>query len=764
MIDPVVVEFALGGLSNIAKAFATIETRLQKMEATTSQSASRGSRDRVKTASDEERAKVRAAAATLKEKERLERQASRDAANEASRRDGIHRRSSEMAGRYAVQQAKADAKAAADGTRAIEREEGRRMRVRIRSAEMAGRIAAKQAADEIRQAERAAARWGVRGARIGGIASRSVGSLVSGVGSMVGATLGIGGGMLLANAASREMSAERQAGLLINTVTTGGKPPAEASMGNILGQAGALSKVLGVDKSEIVGGALEYSRKARGGDIKGALGNMGFFAEMSKVTGADINEIAGAAGTLQSQNKDLKAPEMQQMLLDVYSQGKAGSMSMVDVAKQIGVMASTRGAFSGDMATNQRKLMALGQIAAPEGSVEEAGTFVKDLVMEAGKHRFSTQQSVGLEQMGVKFNKYGQLDSPEQMIGKVMSYYKGDITKIEKTFGARGKAVFGALQPEYVAAGGGAAGDAAVQARLATAMGTPMTLDQLHSQNAQIDSSPAQAFHNALNKVTEDLQEKLAPALSDFATKTLPKLIPKFEAIIDGASKLAGYFADNPIYGIGAVISLAIANDLAAAGITAAAEAGVAAIMKRIMGAAGGGTSGSTPVPGSSGGTLGKVGAVAGALTAGVAVGEVIAPLIFDPIYDAKTKDQQAALATTNVGSNMAAQLRAKARSGNVTAADLAAAQKMAAALGSQKSAQELEAAGFHSSASVPLIGALSAPGAAAADGALKNTAMSLDALNKSIALATANLAKMGSTASNADPRRNLPISQRPTQ
>ena len=46
------------------------------------------------------------------------------------------------------------------------------------------------------------------------------------------------------------------------------------------------------------------------------------------------------------------------MLLDVYAQGKAGSMSMVDVAKQVGTLASTRNSYQGDSASNQRKLLA----------------------------------------------------------------------------------------------------------------------------------------------------------------------------------------------------------------------------------------------------------------------------------------------------------------------------------------------------------------------------------------------------------------------
>jgi hypothetical protein len=751
-VDPVVIDFAIRGLADVTRAFESVTERAARFEKAMNAQSVSGGRARVRSAQDESKAKERVAIAATKAAERQERQKTRDADAEARRRQQIVRKSSEMSGRYASDLAKQEQRAAQDATRAIQREEDRKLQIRIRSSEMAGREAARAAAQEIAASERTSSRWAARGKRVGGIMTNSVGGLLSGAGQLVGATMGIGGGMLLADAARREVSAEKQAGLLINTVTTGSKPPPEATLGNILGKAGALSKELGVDKADIVGGALEYSRKAKGGDITGAMGNMGFFAEMSKVTGADINDIAGAAGTLQSQNPKLDKGGMQQMLLDVYAQGKAGSMSMVDVAKQMGTLASTRSSFQGDTATNQRKLLALGQLAAPEGTVEEAGTYIKDLSMALSKPKDLGK----LKAWGVKTDKFGAVESPENLIESVFRGSKGDMSQIAGVFGARGVPLFRALEGSYKGAGGGEAGIQAVRAQMASVTGATMTIDQLHSQNAQIDSAPGEKFHNAMNKVTEELEEKLAPAMASFADSTLPKLVDKFEFVIEEASKFAGWFADNPIKGVGAIVLAAVAKDLASAGISAAAEAGVAAIMKRIAAAIGGGGGGGSVLstPAGKVGTLGKIGAVAGALTAGVAIGEIVAPLLIDPMAERAAQNQRDAVAKGAGASNTASSLYSKIRSGKVTATDIAAAQgelKSASKDVARANYEAKESGGFFSTAD----------GVKNAKAAQKSAEQSFDMLNKAIQAATSALQKMGTTASNTDPRRNLPISQR---
>ena len=753
--DPVVLDFAVRGLADVGRAFDSVSARMARLEKDSTRQSEQGSKQRIKSAEQEAKLREREAARVQKAVERAERQQTREAEAEARRRQGIVRKSSEMAGRYAAEQARTEQREAEKATRAIEREAERRQRIQQRSAEMAGRLAARQAAEEIAAQKRSHGIWGARGRRIGGIAAGSVGSLVGGAASIATATLGIGGGMMLADAARREMSAQQQAALLVNTVTTGSVAPQGASVNAILGQAGQMSKELGIDKTELIGGALEYSRKARGGDFRGAMANMGFFAKMAQVTGADINDIASAAGTLQSQNPSLDAKGMQQMLLDVYAQGKQGSMSMVDVAKQMGTLASTRSSFQGDMATNQRKLLALGQLAAPEGTVEEAGTYIKDLSQALSKPK----DLATLKRWGVRTDKFGAVESPENLVESVFRGSGGDMSKIAAVFGARGVPLFRALEGSFKGAGGGEAGISAVLQQMATVTGATMTPEQLQAQHAQIMDTPAEKMKVALNKMTETIGEKLEPKMAHFADVTLPKLMPVFESIIDEASKFADWFADNPIKGVGAIVLAAITKDLAAAGIGAAVRAAIGALLSS---AAGGGAvaSGASRLAAGAGGAAG----VALPVALAGAAGGVAAMYAVNKDVEGQANAQRAGISRILEDTNLASRIRG----GKATAADIAKAQAEATSLEGAWSQKGKEITNPKLSGDEWLtVGLAKVTGQGdKADELIaakqRAAAKEYELMGATVRDLTAALANLSKTASSADPKRNVPIAQRP--
>jgi hypothetical protein len=618
-LDPVVLHFEVAGQAQVARAFTTIEQQMRRLEKEATEGSRQSARSRVKGADDEAKDRGRAASRLTKDLERQEKQATRDAEREQQRRQRIQIRSSEMAGREARRAADADIAEQKRTTRELEREEERKTNIRRRSSEMAGRLAAREANEEIQARDRASRTWGQRGRSVGSSVVGSVGRLIGGVGAVAGATLGIGGGFMLADAGRKELEAEKVAALLVNTVTTGKAPPEGASVNAILGQASQVSRELGVDKSELLQGTLEYSRKARGGDFKGSMANMGFFAKMSQVTGADITEIASAAGTLQSQNQDLKAPEMQQLLLDVYAQGKAGSMSMVDVAKQMGTLASTRSSFQGNVATNQRKLLALGQLAAPEGSVEEAGTYVKDLTQALAKPKHLDV----LKRWGVKLDKYGAVESPENLIESVFRGSGGDVNKISAVFGARGVPVFRALEGAYKSAGGGEAGIGAVRAEMAKVTGATMSPEDLEAQHKQMMDTPAQKMAVAWNKIEDILESKLGPAMERFADGPLPNLADKVEGLINAVAGAASWMTQDwphTFMGVGAIVSAVIAKDLAEAATGSMVKATLASAIKTVFGSLPVPTP--VPVPGAWAGA-GASGAGAAASGAGAAATEM---------------------------------------------------------------------------------------------------------------------------------------------
>ena len=282
-IDPVLIQFAVGGVQDISRAFATIEQQMVRFEQSGERTAKASATSRVRTAQTETQERERAYKQLVKEIERSEQQATKSAEREAKEREKSAAAVARATEREAKRGADAEIKEQERAAREIERLEKYKMAVRIRSSEMAGRAAAAEA-----QAE-ASARARTSSA-IGSAASRGVGRVFHGAAALGGMALGIGGGFAVADAVGRSFQAQKTAGLLINAVTAGGTPPPGATQANILGQASVVSKETGIDKAALLDATLSYARTAKGGDFHGAMANMGFFAKMSQgnVSPADI--------------------------------------------------------------------------------------------------------------------------------------------------------------------------------------------------------------------------------------------------------------------------------------------------------------------------------------------------------------------------------------------------------------------------------------------------------------------------------------------
>jgi hypothetical protein len=611
MLSPIKIKFALEGVTDVTKAFSLIEDRMAKAEQAGTVATTRGAAAR-KSAVDKEVAEREKAYAKLvksvekdekeaaKATEKSQGDATRSAEREVARRESIVRRSSEMAGRYAAQQANEEIREARRATEEIEREN------------------AKRAASH-----RATAR------SIGGAVVRGVG----GVGRMATGMLSVGGGLMIADVGREELNAGRQAALLVNTVTTGKTPPPGATAANIMGQATQVATETGMNKTDIIGAALSYAQHAKGGDFRGAMGNMGFFARMAQTTGADINELAMSAGTLQSQNQKLGPKEMQQMLLDVYAQSKMGSMSMSDVAKQMGTLGSTRSNFTGDVTRNQRELFALGQIVAPGGDVAEAGIFTKDFASEAIK---GGKKHAALVAAGVKFDeKSGRLaQSPAEVLAQVIAGTHGNVTKLQDIFEGRGGKLTGELVGTYQDAGGGAKGLAAVKGAIASVTDATMTPEQLDAQHAQSMSEPLEKLNVAVERVKAAFAEELSPWIDRFAD-SLPSIVGYLTTAGGALGDFAKLIVDNPV------------------------PAALTLLATKM------------------GGTPGEI---AGALAASIA--------LIDWQAAADRAMQKKDTSSLIGGVNATSQLNAKVRDGTVTAADVQAAEQEVATLRSQAKRQ----------------------------------------------------------------------------
>lgn len=517
-IDPVIIRFALGGVQDVTRAFSTIEERMVRAESAGIESAKRGSAARVAGTKKEVESREKEYQRLVTDLDREEREATRATEREAQRREGIVRRSSEMAGRYAAQQANEEIREAKRTTQALERENEKRAASHRATAQQIGTSVAK----------------GLRG--VGAVATHA---------------LTLGGGFLLADVGREELRSGTVAQQIVNlaTVGNGGKTPAGATTGNLSGLASQIAGETGMSKLDVLGGGLKYAQNARNADYAGVTGNMRFFAKLSKVSGTDINDIAESAGVLKSQNAGLDSDSMQAMLRKAYAMSGAGTMSFSDAAKQLGTMGSTRSYFSQDEGKSQISLMAAGQIARSGGDTGEAGTFVKDIASEVGIANRKWRKTHGGKDL-IKTDDHGRMGSFEGMVADVYRGTKGNITEIGDMFGKRGSTFFRESEKSYITgekSGGVEGGVQAVLANLNQVAGANMSGGDLDKMFDDTMKQPAEKLAAAFEKLKGAVAEELSPWIERFADK-LPGLVEAVEPVVSALVAFGVQIADNPVH------------------------------------------------------------------------------------------------------------------------------------------------------------------------------------------------------------------------
>ena len=738
MPSPVVIGFATRGLADVQRSFGTLTDAMIRMERAGGQAAVRGAAERTAATKKEGVDRDKEFAKLAKEAEKWEREHVKAAEKAIAQRTKAEESALKQIVKAEEQAAKQRERVQETSFRKLERETEQHLR---RETALIERETALQArATEAAQRKIASA--------TGGALMRGTGRAFGTIASMAGSALAIGGGFAVANAVSGEFAAQRTAAQLVNAVTSTGAAPDGATVSNILKKASGVSVATGMDKKDVVEGTLAYSRAARGGDFKGAMGNMDFFARMSKVTGTSITDIGAAAGKLQSQNPDLDSKSMQQMLLNAYAQSKSGSVSFVDAAKQFGTLGSTRGFLAGDVGKNQMTLMGLGQIAASGGESGDMGTYIKDMVIQMAAHRKKTAKDAGfggagLESLGVKYTKDGQVQDISQAIGALFKASGGDMAKIHGVMENRGQVLFGELGGAFRKAGGGDKGVASVLETINGVTNSTMSAKDMDSQFKQVMSTPAERFGAAMNQVTEILQEKGAPYLERFAEK-LPELIALFEKLVNAGGTVADWLLSNPIKGIGALIMASVAKDLGGMALGSLIKS---AIEQSLAGGAA--ARGATTALGSATSAGGKVFGVLGAAGAGVAAGVVISDVLLDSQQSSRTGAISKSLTAGNLSQ----------KQGPLTAAEIAERQNAIAGLEKEKA--NIGSTGGHllAAALSPFSGSIQADLKADESARTKMLQESIDKLTAQIAASGGAAGKTGGTTN--DPSRTLGMGSR---
>lgn len=423
----------------------------------------------------------------------------------------------------------------------------------------------------------------------GGYAGNMAGQGVGMAANAAGMAMGVFGGFQAADAMKKLVGFESAAVNLSNAtyipdmVGPGGKTikgVGRAKTSDIMDIAKEGQAATGFDKEELLTAWQSYIEKSSdsaafvGDDPKkraAAKKTLFDLAKLAKGSGTNIMEMMGAAGALKTQNENMSSEDMMKTMLNIVGQGKLGAVSMADLASHASVITASAGSFGMGQTQAQRALLGLSQISVQSaGSPAEAATatarFVSDTMDKQKKLR-----AIGVEVNDKdKDGRTKGLRDPAEIISDVFRKTGGDMAKIGAIYGERGIKPFSALQSVYNSAETealaknpkakrGEAGAAAVLEKVQKFERQGYDPKDAAADFAAVQATKAERFKQAEQRVQEQFQTSLTPALEQFAA-----VLPQLTQHVAGA---VAYFAGHPFQGIGAMIGASIAKDLAAAGI-----------------------------------------------------------------------------------------------------------------------------------------------------------------------------------------------------
>jgi hypothetical protein len=466
----------------------------------------------------------------------------------------------------------------------------RRTQAQLRQVQQRGnrqRIAdARRAA---RQEARVRAKEARRGARRGGGALRgrtmgrvgqSMRSSLRGVGTMGAGLLAIGGGFALSGAISAEKQLQATAAALANqargTAGGGGK-----SFTQLKGEALKAARTEGLKSGQgpeaVIGGMRQFQAITGRFDIGAKMA--GYMTELADATDAGLGDVGRTAGQIfQSIAKGgmdaNKAMDATIKIMDAMAaQTKIGSIEMQDLAQEMGKLMSATDNFGGDISELAAQMGAIGQTAIAGGasSPAEAMTalmnFSADLIQRGAAS--PVYKKLGVDVFNRETITGGKtrfsLKAPTEIIKQIVGATRGDIATVQSMFGKRGmKAVapYAKIYREAELAKPGT-GMKAIEDQFNMFLGLSKTFREQRPEMAANRRKQAdRQFDMAMQKFNDAIGQELLPVI----TKLIPKFVELIPLLTQGAEALGrfiGWFAENPIKGIGTIIGLAAAKQIA---------------------------------------------------------------------------------------------------------------------------------------------------------------------------------------------------------
>ncbi len=571
MANPVIVEFILRGMPEIARAMKTVED-----------AAARADKNRERSASVSAKARTRAEEREAKEKVRAMLRADAEVKR-------IQDRATKMAERDARQRASADERAEREKVRAVEKSEGERVRLRQRAdREIARMDKARSRENErllreglrleekthreqtrmIQEREKARSRF-ARGVadKVTGIGGRALSTAAGAARGVFGTLSQLGGGFSIADSIQRQTELEKLSVNFSNSAYMGKGVRMDPSA--LQARARAASVATGTDANELMAGAHAFGAKT--GAYQEGADSMQLFGEIAKGIGASIEDVSKAAGILRVQNEDLTPEAMKGLLLQTVRQGQKGSVEFSDLATSAGKITRTSSGYVGDQAKIQGELLGVAQLGMRTMSdPRDVATSLAGIESDTKRNWKKMNAAMG----GDQFDEMGRIKKgPSEFIADVMETSGGDTRKLQDMgFNKQAMKYFQALAPEFQKAGGGRAGRDKILGTMNEITEGSMPYAELQTNLRRVLETSGEQFEASMRELRTAVGTELLPEFRALVP-ILRDMMPTVRQLLDGFVGLAGWVRTNPLQGLAALVGAAFAKELAVAGIGKLIEA-----------------------------------------------------------------------------------------------------------------------------------------------------------------------------------------------
>lgn len=430
-------------------------------------------------------------------------------------------------------------------------------------------------------------------------ASKLSSKVTSSIGRVTGVAAGLaagittlGGGFGVVDAVQRDVRDQGKAQEI--ALNSGGA----VSKRDVLSTAQRLATTGGFETNEALAGIDQFIAKTGNADM--ALKTMKELGDLANATGADLKDLASAAGLAFNSDKTMSAESLMKIMRQLSAQGRAGALDMRDMASSLARVTATASQFGKkeDLFKNVNTLGGLAQLSMAAGTATSASEATESV---ASLSRDIASNEKDFNALGVKTkDKDNILLNPEEIINNALVKTGGDSTKLLKLFGARSfRAVEGSAN-EFrrgaadARAGGANEADARTaglrkaQALLKGFTDQELTKAQVAKESAERKEEADKKLTMVFEKLRIAVGEKVAPELEKLFP-AIEKLIPQIVSLLGSLVRLAEWIGQNPfqaaVAGLGAVISKAIITEIAAAALNKMLTQQFTTIMQGSLGA-----------------------------------------------------------------------------------------------------------------------------------------------------------------------------------